>query len=110
MRKLLAVCGLATLVLLLSNVALLSQQQVTQDQLNAFQAIAETYYTPGVDQNFLLNDPLQHENQWAFSDPNLIQAGMIAPDFTLMSFFNEPYTLSQYLGQKFVVLITGSWY
>ncbi len=110
MRKLLAVLGLATLALLLGNVALLSQQQFTQEQLDAWQAIAETYYTPGVDENYMLGDPTLLPNAWGFDNPNAVVPGMIAPDFTLISFYGEPVSLSTFAGQKFVVMITGSWY
>lgn len=110
MRKLIAVLGLATLVLLLGNVALLSQQQFTQEQLDAWQAIAETYYTPGVDEDFMLGDPTLLPNAWGYDKPDMVVPGMIAPDFTLMGFYGEVVSLSQFNGQKFVVMITGSWY
>lgn len=102
MRKLLAVLGFAALVLLLGNMTMMSQQAVTAEQLAAWQAIAETYYEAGVDPNFMLPNEVN-----AF---DTVKPGMIMPDFTLMDISGNPVSLSQFKGNSFVLLITGSWY
>lgn len=120
MRKLLAVLGLAALMLVLGNMTLMSQQgytegKFTQDQLNAWQAIAETYYVAGVDENFILNAPPkvaagELEARWSYAKPDLVQGGMIAPDFTQLDMEGVPHSLSEYRGKAFVILTNGSWY
>lgn len=102
MRKLLAVFGLAALVLLLGNMTMMSQQEYTAEQMAAWQAIAETYYTPGVDPNFMLG-----KDRVVFDD---IKTGMIAPDFTLLDMEGAQHSLSDYVGKVFILLNTGSWY
>jgi len=102
MRKLLAITGLAALVLLLGNMTMVSQQEFTAEQLTAWQAIAETFYEAGVDPNFMLANEV--------NPFDTVKPGMIMPDFTLMNVNGEPYSLSQFKGNSFVLLITGSWY
>lgn len=115
MRKLLAITGLAVLTLLLGNMTLLSQQAFTSEQLAAWQAIAETYYVQGVDQNFILNAPAkvaagELEARWSYSKPDLVQGGMIVPGFTQLDMEGVQHSLSDYKGKAFVNLINGSWY
>ncbi len=113
MRKLTILVSLASLLFLSAgSQVLLSQQEYTQDQMDAWQAIAETYYVADVDENFLTDNPLAEgrPNMWGFRDSTAIQSGMAAPDFTLLDMDGEPVALSDYIGEKFIVLITGSWY
>ena len=93
--------------------ALTLQADFTDEQLAAWQATAETFYVQGIDENFMLplmDDPTLQPNRWGFDNQDLIQPGMIAPDFTLFDVYDEPFTLSQFEGNNFVFLITGSWY
>lgn len=110
MRKTIVLLCVALLVLLLSNNSPQAQTQFSQEQLNAWQAIAETYYQEGVDENYMLGQLADYPPMWGYSNPGLIQPGMIAPDFMLYDLNNQPMTLSQFKGNAFVVHITGSWY
>jgi len=109
MRRILAFAGLAALALLLTG-QVDSQAGFSQDQLDAWQAVAASYYAEGVDENAMLGDPWEKPAMWAFRDPNGIQPGMIVPDFTLMDLDFNPVSLSDYQGEAFVLVITGSWY
>lgn len=107
MRRLFVVFGLVTLAILLSNLTMMSQQgytdtRFTQEQLNAWQAIAETYYEPGVDANALLGNEY---NKIADMKP-----GMIVPDFTLLDYEGNAHSLSDYVGKAFILFASGSWY
>jgi cytochrome oxidase Cu insertion factor (SCO1/SenC/PrrC family) len=113
MRKLTILVSLASLLFLVAgNQVLLSQQEYTQEQMDAWQAIAESYYVEGVDENFLTDNPLAEgrPNMWGFRDATAIQSGMNAPDFTLLDMDGQPVALTDFVGEKFIVLITGSWY
>ncbi len=110
MRKLFALAALAALVALFVGSPTL-QAQFSEDQLAQWQAVAETFYAEGVDENFMINADYQAlDNMWGYRDPRAIQSGMIAPDFTLMDIEGRPHSLSDYVGEKFIVLVTGSWY
>jgi len=109
MRHILVFAGLAALVLLLTG-QVDSQAGFSQDQLDAWQTIAASYYTDGVDENAMLGNPWEKAPFWAFRDPGAIQAGMTVPDFTLMDLDFNPVSLSDYQGEAFVLVITGSWY
>ena len=115
MRKLLAVLGLATLTLLLGNMTLLSQQEFTAEQLAGWQAIAETYYVAGVDENFILNANAkvaagELDARWSYSKPDLVQGGMLMYDFTQLDMEGVAHSLSDYKGKAFILLNNGSWY
>jgi len=113
MRRLIVLAGLATLAfLLIGNGTMLSHTNYSQDQLDAWQAIAETYYTSGVNETEMVDNPLAEgrPNMWGFRDANAIQSGMIAPDFTLLDMDGQPVKLSDFIGEKFIILITGSWF
>jgi len=64
--------------------------------------VAETYYEEGVDENALLGQRLN--GRFA------IAPGMYMTDFTLRDLEGVPYTLSEQRGQKFVLIINGSWW
>lgn len=110
MRKLMTLASLVVLAVYLLGMPSLSQQGYTQEQLDAWQAIAATFYEEGIDENFMLGDPTLLDGQWGYTNPRAIAPGMIAPDFTLITFEGEPFTLSNVIGEKFIVLVTGSWY
>jgi len=110
MRKLITLASLVLLAVVLMGMPTMSQQGFTQEQLDAWQAIAATFYEEGIDENFMLGDPTLLPGSWGYSNPRAIAPGMIAPDFTLITFEGEPFTLSDYIGEKFVVMVTGSWY
>jgi cytochrome oxidase Cu insertion factor (SCO1/SenC/PrrC family) len=110
MRKLVTLCSLVLLAVFLIGSPSLSQQGFTQEQLDAWQAVAATFYEEGIDENFMLGDPTLLDGMWGYINPKAIGLGMIAPDFTLINFEGEPFTLSDYIGEKFIVLVTGSWY
>lgn len=103
MRKLFVLVGLAALALaLFGTPSLQAQDGWTAEKLAAWQATAETYYTPDVDPNFMLD-----KTSVVFDD---IKTGMIAPDFALLDMEGNQHTLSEYQGKSFVMVITGSWY
>lgn len=116
MRKLLAIAGLVTLTLLLGNMTLLSQQEFTAEQLAGWQAIAETYYVAGVDENFILDAPAKiaagelEAGRWSYAKPDLIQGGMLMFDFTQLDLEGVAHSLSDYKGKAFILLNNGSWY
>ncbi len=109
MRRILAFAGLAAWVLLLAG-QVDSQADFSQDQLDAWQAVAASYYAADIDENAMLGNPWEKAPFWAFRDPGAIQPGMIVPDFTLMDLDFNPMSLSDYQGEAFVLVITGSWY
>jgi len=113
MRKLTILLSLASLLFLAAGgPVMLSQEDPTQAQMDAWQAVARTYYEEGVDENFLTDNPLAEgrPNMWGFTNANAIQSGMTAPDFTLLDLDGQMVSLSDFIGEKFIVLVTGSWF
>jgi hypothetical protein len=116
MRRLTALLSLAVLLLLLANNSALSQNY-EEGELLAWQAIAETYYTEEglANENFFFEAPAkvaagELDERWSYRTPNLVQPGMFVPDFTLLDMEGNPHSLSDYRGEKFVLLFNGSWY
>jgi len=115
MRKALTLTALVALAfLLLGQNTVLSQ---SDGELSAWQAIAETYYTPEglANENFFDTAPGRVASgelpeRYGYSQPDLIQPGMLVPDFTLLTLDGEAVSLSDFRGEKFVFLINGSWY
>jgi hypothetical protein len=82
--------------------ALFNGATSAQGDMDTWIANAQSFYAEGVDENALLG------NQ--FNDFSAIMPGMLGPDFTLLDINGIEFSLSQYLGNSFVVLETGSWY
>jgi len=116
MRRLTALLSLAVLLLLFAHNSALSQNY-EEGELLAWQAIAETYYTEEglANENFFFEAPAKVEAgeldaRWSYSTPNMVQPGMLVPDFTLLDMDGNAHSLSDYVGEKFIVLFNGSWY
>lgn len=118
MRKVLTMTALAALAFLLLGQSTVLSQNYEEGELDAWQAIAETYYTAEglADENFFTDTAPglvaagELDERYGFRSPDVVQPGMFVPDFTLMTLGGVPVTLSQYRGEKFVLLINGSWY
>jgi hypothetical protein len=85
----------------------------SQADLDAWQAIASEYYVGDIDEEKMLRlmtDPMEQNTSWAFRASDAILPGMFAPDWSLLSLRYDLITMSQYEGNQFVVVLTGSWY
>jgi len=103
MRRLIALATLAVFALALIGTPITqAQDSWTEAQLAEFQARAEGYYEDGIDANFMLE-----QDRITFDD---IKTGMIAPDFQLLDLEGNQHALSDYVGEKFILLTSGSWY
>lgn len=93
--------ALKSLAVLALTLALFAGVAGAQD-MDTWIAKAQALYAAGVDENALLGN--------AFNEFEAIKPGMLAPDFTLLDINGVEYSLSQYLGNAFVIIETGSWY
>ncbi len=93
---------LRTISILALTLALFGSVTSAQGDMDAWIANAQSFYVEGVEENALLGN--------AFNDFEAIKPGMLAPDFTLLDINGMEYSLSQYLGNSFVIVETGSWY
>lgn len=89
-------------ILLAGFLSVQAQWQWTDAQLAQWQSIAETYYFEGIDEEALLGND--------YNPFHTIGPGMIGPDFTLLDYRGNSVMLSQFRGEAFVVLISGSWH
>jgi len=117
MRKVLTLMGLLALAMLFVSQGPAMSQVYEEGELAAWQAVAETYYTDEglANENLYFESAARVESgeldeRWAYSSPDLVKEGMIAPDFTLLDMEGVPHSLSDFRGEKFVFLINGSWY
>ncbi len=103
MRRLTALATLAVFALALIGTPITqAQDSWTEADMAEFQARAEGYYEAGIDTNYMLG-----KDRLTFDE---IKPGMIAPDFTLLDLEGTQHSLSDYIGEKFILLVTGSWY
>jgi len=91
-----------TVSILALTLALFSGVTSAQGDMETWIANAQSFYVEGVDENALMGN--------AFNAFEEIKPGMLGPDFTLLDLNGIEYSLSQYLGNSFVIVETGSWY
>ncbi len=118
MRKVLTLAALVALAFMILGQSTVLSQNYEEGELDAWQALAEEYYTEAglADPNFFTDTAPglvaagELDPRYGFRSPDVVQPGMIVPDFTQLTRDGVPVTLSQFRGEKFVLLINGSWY
>ncbi len=118
MRKVLTIAGLLALAMLFVSQGPAMSRNYEEGELASWQAIAETYYTDAglADPNFFTDTAPglvaagELDERYGFRQPDVVQPGMFVPDFTLLDMEGVPHTLSEFRGNKFVLLFNGSWY
>ena len=115
MRRLIALAGLMAVALMLLSQAPAMSQAYEEGEVDAWQALAETYYTEeGIaNPNFYWDNAEKVASgeltaRYAFRGID-IPPGIIVPDFTLNDFEGVSHSLSDYKG-NFILLNNGSWY